>query len=124
MGVSSNVSRRGFVTGAAVGAAGLGMAGVVGTARADQADPQTGGVQAADAAEQAINPQDYSYTTNSIDDFTKTRLFSDWKLGPIELHHRMVKSAAFQLAFFNGNPDEYFAYYERMAKGGVEMIWI
>ncbi len=124
MGVSSNVSRRGFVAGAAAGAAGLGMAGVAGTARADQADSQAGGAQAADAAEQAINPQDYSYTTNSIDDFTKTQLFSDWKLGPIELHHRMVKSAAFQLAFFNGNPDEYFAYYERMAKGGVEMIWI
>ena len=73
---------------------------------------------------QVINEQDYSYTTNSITDFTKTQLFSDWKLGPIELHHRMVKSAAFQLAFFNANPDEYFAYYERMAKGGVEMIWI
>ena len=71
-----------------------------------------------------LNPQDYNYTTNSITDFTKTTLFSDWKLGPLTLHHRMVKSAAFQLAFMRNNPDEYIGYYENMAKGGVEMIWI
>ena len=72
----------------------------------------------------SLNPQDYGYTTNSITDFTKTTLFSDWKLGPLTLHHRMVKSAAFQLAFMRANPDEYIGYYENMAKGGVEMIWI
>ena len=118
MGMQTSVSRRGFVAGAAVGAAGLSIA--PGIAPAYAQDESTGQSDTT----QVLNEQDYSYTTNSITDFTKTQLFSDWKLGPIELHHRMVKSAAFQLAFFNANPDEYFAYYERMAKGGVEMIWI
>lgn len=118
MGMQTSVSRRGFVAGAAVGAAGLGIAPNITPAYAQ--DEPAGQSDTA----QVLNEQDYSYTTNSITDFTKTQLFSDWKLGPIELHHRMVKSAAFQLAFFNANPDEYFAYYERMAKGGVEMIWI
>ena len=125
----ANLTRRGFLAGTAAGAAGLGLAGLSGTALAAEGPSST-----ADSARSAgtgnpevqaqINPQDYSYTTNSITDFTKTSLFSPWKLGPIELHHRMVKSAAFQLAFLANNPDEYFAYYERMAKGGVEMIWI
>ena len=118
MGMQTSVSRRGFVAGAAVGAAGLGIAPSIAPAYA-QDEPAS-----QSETTQVLNEQDYSYTTNSITDFTKTQLFSDWKLGPIELHHRMVKSAAFQLAFFNANPDEYFAYYERMAKGGVEMIWI
>lgn len=76
------------------------------------------------AGASVLNPQDYSYTTNSIADFKKTTLFSDWQLGPLTLHHRMVKSAAFQLAFMRNNPDEYIGYYENMARGGVEMIWI
>lgn len=80
--------------------------------------------EATAAGTSALNPQDYSYTTNSITDFTKTALFSNWQLGPLTLHHRMVKSAAFQLAFMKNIPDEYIGYYERMAKGGVEMIWI
>ena len=76
------------------------------------------------AGRSVLNPQDYSYTTNSITDFSKTTLFSDWKLGPLTLHNRMVKSAAFQMAFMRGIPEEYIGYYERMAKGGVEMIWV
>lgn len=123
MSVSTSVSRRGFVTSAAAGAVGLGIAATVGQARAEET-PAQGMQEATGTQAQAVNPQDYDYASNSIADFTKTKLFSDWKLGPVELHHRMVKSAAFQLAFFNANPDEYFAYYERMAKGGVEMIWI
>ena len=127
---ATNVSRRGFLKGTAAGAAGLGIASLTGTAFAEEAAPaeadaETEAAPAEEAAEpQGINPQDYSYTTNSISDFTQTTLFSDWQLGSHTLHHRMVKSAAFQLAFMAANPDEYFAYYDRMAKGGVEVIWI
>ena len=70
-----------------------------------------------------INPQNYDYT-NSITDFSKSALFSEWQLGNHTFHHRMVKSAAFQLAFLRQNPDEYINYYKRMADGGVELIWI
>ena len=97
----------------AVGAGALALGGCGGT-------PQTN----SSAVVSELNPQDYDYTSNSIDDFSKTTLFSDWQLGPITLHHRMVKSAAFQLAFMKNDPDEYINYYARMANGGVEMIWI
>ena len=54
----------------------------------------------------------------------QSALFSEWQMGSRTFHHRMMKSAAFQLAFLAANPDEYINYYLRMAKGGVEMIWI
>ena len=76
------------------------------------------------AATGVLNPQDYNYTSNSIRNFSNTKLFSEWELGPLKLHHRMVKSAALQLAFLKGNPDEYISYYENFAKGGVEMVWV
>lgn len=123
-GTSNGVTRRGFVAGAAAGAAGLGLAGMVQAARADEPAPAAEAPAAPEGQPAQINPQDYGYTTNSIADFTQTNLFSTWRLGPIELHHRMVKSAAFQLAFFANNRDEYISYYRRMAAGGVEMIWI
>ena len=124
-GFATNVSRRGFVQGAAAGMAGLGLAAVAAPALAEEAAPAESEAAApADGAPAQINPQDYSYTTNSITDFSQTQLFSEWQLGTHTLHHRMVKSAAFQLAFMAANPDEYFAYYDRMAKGGVEVIWI
>ena len=76
------------------------------------------------ASASTINPQDYSYETNSVGDLSKSALFSEWKLGNTTFSHRMVKSAAFQLAFMKGNRDEYVNYYKRMAEGGVELIWI
>lgn len=76
------------------------------------------------AAPQAVNPQYTDYDTNSVGDLSKSALFSEWKLGNMTFSHRMVKSAAFQLAFMKGNRDEYINYYKRMAEGGVELIWI
>lgn len=71
-----------------------------------------------------INEQDDDFHQNSITDWSKTTLFSPWKFGNRTFSHRMVKSAAFQLAFMFNIKEEYIGYYERMAKGGVEMIWI
>jgi len=76
-----------------------------------------------EAPANVINPQSYDYT-NSYEDLSKSPLFSQWTLGPKTFDHRMVKSAAFQLAFLRRNPDEYINYYKRMADGGVQMIWI
>ncbi len=117
---ASQLSRRRFIEGAAAGAVAMGAVREP-PARAEenasaQADVAAGSV--------SLNPQDYGYTTNSIDDFSKSKLFSDFSIGKFTFNHRMVKSAAFQLAFMANNPDEYFGYYERMAKGGVQCIWI
>ena len=79
---------------------------------------------AAESASSVINPQYTDFTSNSITDFSKSALFSEWQLGGRTFHHRMVKSAAFQLAFLRQNPAEYINYYKRMADGGVEMIWV
>ena len=83
------------------------------------------GVKAAAApAAAVINPQYTDFRSNSITDFSKSALFSEWQLAGKTFHHRMVKSSAFQLAFVRRNPDEYINYYKRMADGGVEMIWV
>ena len=71
----------------------------------------------------AINPQDTNFT-NSITDFSKSALFSEWKLGPHTMHHRMIKTSALNMNFNRKNPDEYIGVYKRMAEGGVEMIWV
>ena len=133
-----NVSRRAFV-----GTAGAALAGTVfaGVALADEAPADADPDQPATPGEvlddgtvtpatddllytASINPQDTSYRTNSIEDFTQTTLFSTWNLGPIELHHRMVKSAAGSATYLAGLTDELFEYYVNFAKGGVEMIWV
>lgn len=126
----TGISRRNFLQGMAVGAVGASAFALGGCAAAPQPstdEAKTDGAKNTGSSQVGIselNPQDYGYTTNTISDFSATTLFSDWQLGPITLHHRMVKSAAFQLAFMKNNPDEYIGYYERMAQGGVEMIWI
>ncbi|OUO87986.1 tat (twin-arginine translocation) pathway signal sequence [Gordonibacter sp. An230] len=126
---AKGISRRSFLQGLAAGAVGAGAFGLAGCAPASQldggVDESANDVQGATVdRNDVLNPQDYGYTANSITDFASSALFSGWKLGGIELGHRMVKSAAFQLAFMKGNPDEYIGYYERMAQGGVEMIWV
>jgi 2,4-dienoyl-CoA reductase-like NADH-dependent reductase (Old Yellow Enzyme family)/thioredoxin reductase len=128
------VSRRQFLTGA--GVAGLAMAGAGLTActpsssggNASSVDAGGSSPVAAGATGSGtglwINPQNYDYQQNSITDWTQTTLFSDLNIGPFTIHNRIVKSAAFQLAFIHNNPEEYINYYKRMADGGVEMIWI
>ena len=104
-GFTTNVSRRGFVQGAAAGMAGLGLAAVAAPALARRPlQPSPRLPRPLMARLPQINPQDYSYTTNSITDFSQTQLFSEWQLGTHTLHHRMVKSAAFQLASWRPTP--------------------
>jgi 2,4-dienoyl-CoA reductase-like NADH-dependent reductase (Old Yellow Enzyme family)/thioredoxin reductase/uncharacterized protein with FMN-binding domain len=81
------------------------------------------GVEPGKAGAAAVNPQEMNFT-NSITDFSKSALFTDWQLGPHTIHNRMVKTSALNWTFMRHNPDEYIGFYERMAKGGVEMIWV
>ncbi len=136
----ANLTRRGFVSGAAaLGATATAASLLAGSAVAEEAASdeaeaaEPGEVlddNAADASTDgllytaSINPQDYSYRTNSIEDFSSSALFSTWNLGKIELHHRMVKSAAGSATYLAGLTDELFEYYLNFAKGGVEMIWM
>ena len=127
----ASLTRRTFLQGLAGGAASVGalsLAGCAPTAKTAQGTPgsegDAGNGETALSSTGQLNPQDFDYRSNSISDFSTTTLFSPWQLGPITLPHRMVKSAAFQLAFLANNRDEYINYYLRMAKGGVKMIWV
>jgi 2,4-dienoyl-CoA reductase-like NADH-dependent reductase (Old Yellow Enzyme family)/thioredoxin reductase len=68
-----------------------------------------------------LNPQDYDFRQKTTDFKT---LFSPLKIGPLNLTHRMVKSAAGSAAYLGGLTDELLQYYVNFAKGGIELIWI
>ena len=136
--MSKKISRRNFIKGAAAGAVSVAAFGLVGCtqqttqtpdptpAPPEAPSPASNPVQNVITPQNAgayLNPQDYNYTSNSITDFSKTTLFSDWKLGPLTLNHRMVKSAAGSDTFANGLNEEAITYYTNFAKGGVQMIW-
>ncbi len=111
------ISRRDFLKGTAAGAMGLAVTGLLGketVAYADEAAPVS-----PQEAISRLNPQDYDYRSKDTD---FSHVFSPWKLGSLEIKHRMVKSAAGSDT--GRNPEEWLHYYEDFAKGGVDMIWI
>jgi 2,4-dienoyl-CoA reductase-like NADH-dependent reductase (Old Yellow Enzyme family)/thioredoxin reductase len=128
------ITRRQFLTG--IGAAGLVAAGAgltgcspsapasggSGDSAGDAAVNGTSGSLSGDLIPQAyLNPQDYNYRQNTTDFQT---LFSPLKIGPLNLNHRMIKSAAGSATYLAGLTDELLQYYVQFAKGGVELIWV
>ena len=124
-----DVSRRGFLKGAMLGAVGAGVAGtgLVGCSSPKQgasttnAATATSGAQGDVIAAAQLNPQDYDYRDNTTDFKT---LFSSWNLGSVEIGNRMCKSAAGSATYLAGYTEELYQYYLNFAKGGVEMIWV
>lgn len=131
-----SLSRRQFLAGlgvAGVAAAGAGLAGCAASpqpASSGNTEPVSASADAGSAGQPAsteliaqayVNPQDYDYRQNSGKLDT---LFSPWKIGPVEIGHRMVKSAAGSATFLGGLTDEFAEYYKNFARGGVELIWI
>jgi len=131
------ISRREFLKGTTVGAAGIAATTFLGGCAPKVVgveDPAPGGSEAGapvagpnavaerDLIPQAyLNPQDYDYRQNTTD--LKT-LFSPLTIGPLTLNHRMVKSAAGSATYLAGLTDELLEYYVNFAKGGVELIWV
>ena len=138
--MSKEITRRNFLIGAAAGAASVATFGLTACTQPSVQTPAPEPTPAPappvpevskpvenlitpQTAGAYLNPQDYNYTSNSITDFSKTTLFSDWKLGPLTLNHRMVKSAAGSDTWVRGFGEEVISYYTKFAKGGVQMIW-
>lgn len=119
----NNMTRRGFVAGTALTAGSLSLAGLLGCSPNSRQNTSTAPRNDREDVASELNQQDYSYTSNSIENFEDAVLFSEWKLGPLTLHHRMVKSGAGSDTFNSGLLEEPVAYYTNFAKGGVEMIW-
>ncbi len=131
--MDNGLSRRQFLTSAGVAGIAVAGAGLAGCAPTP-ADTSNGVPTAAAGGEAAaapaetklisaayLNPQDYDYRQNTAE---LTTLFSPLKIGPVELNHRMIKSAAGSAAYLAGPSDELLEYYVRFAKGGVEFIWV
>lgn len=108
----ADITRRSFVATSVTLAAGACAAGAAaGTAVAQEGENLSLQAQ--------LNPQDFDYTSNTK---PLDALFSPWKLGDIELSHRMVKSAAG--SGYTENPEAMVEYYRNFARGGVEMVWL
>jgi 2,4-dienoyl-CoA reductase-like NADH-dependent reductase (Old Yellow Enzyme family)/thioredoxin reductase len=71
-----------------------------------------------------LNPQDYDFRGNSINNWNSTRLFSDWTFGNLTMHNRMVKSAAGSAYMPFWTTEMTIAEYTHWAKGGVELMYI
>lgn len=136
---AATVSRRGFLGGigaAALGASALGL-GLLGGCAPQPKTAQAGGdaVAADDAASPAlsqtggaaspyaqINPQDWDFTTNSIEDFANTTMFSELKIGSLTLKNRLIKSAASSMV--PNEEQKAVAYHGRIAAGGMGAVLV
>lgn len=119
-------SRRTFLKGTVAGTLSLASMGVLSdslplVASAEETSPAETAPANTATPFKGLNPQDYNYRQNSGD---LSSIFSEWKLGPLTLHHRMVKSAAGSEVFEHGIPEEAIEYYANFARGGVEMVWV
>ena len=79
------ISRRDFLKGTAAGAVGLAVSGLMGGSQKAYADEAP--VISPQEAIAKLNPQDYDYRSKDTD---LSHVFSPWKLGNIELSHRML----------------------------------
>ena len=126
--MATNISRREFLKGIAAGAVSVGAMSAIPTlavpvtAAAEGTPAET--IKSLDMIPQAyLNPQlsDAEYRTSDLE--LKT-LFSPFKIGKVELNHRMVKTAAGSACYLSGMSDELLSYYVNLAKGGLELIFV
>lgn len=115
------ITRRDFLKGTAAGAMGMVLSNLAGNgAFADATVTEQAETTAAHQVISQLNPQDYDFRDGDSD---LAAVFSPWKLGGLELTHRMVKSAA-------GSDSQGLSekaaveYYADFAKGGIEMMWM
>jgi 2,4-dienoyl-CoA reductase-like NADH-dependent reductase (Old Yellow Enzyme family)/thioredoxin reductase len=132
-----SISRREFIKGTTVGAAGIAATTFLGgcapkvvgvdepaSTGSEVGAPSTGTTTIVERElipQAYLNPQDYDYRQNTTDFKT---LFSPLAIGSLTLNHRMVKSAAGSATFLAGLTDELLEYHVQFAKGGVELFWV
>lgn len=126
----------GGVGAAALGASALGLGLLGGCAPQPRAAEDGSGTAApGDAASPAlsqtgsaaspyaqINPQDWDFTTNSIEDFANTTMFSELKIGSLTLKNRLIKLAASSMV--PNEEQKAVAYHGRIAAGGMGTVLV
>ena len=122
----TNVTRRGFVQGAAAGMAGLGLASVAGTvafaeeeASAEATATDEVGLRQHSAQ---LNPQG---TFAPITNAQTPSIFTEWQFGSMTLPNRIVKSAAGYIGVTSQGIDAplFLDYLAGLAKGGVSLLY-
>lgn len=120
-----NVTRRGFVQGAAAGMAGLGLASVASTvAFAEEEVPAeaTDGEVSLRQHSAQLNPQG---TFAPIANAQTPNIFTEWQFGSMTLPNRIVKSAAGYIGVTSQGIDAplFLDYLAGLAKGGVSLLY-
>lgn len=124
-----NLTRRRFLEGAALASAALASTAALAGCSSSSLSKTGEGEGGANAGNQGpqprttslqsqVNPQDYDYTSNTMELAT---LFSPFKLGKLEIANRIVKSAAGSSC---PSDDALVEYYRSLAHGGVKLIWV
>ena len=129
----SSLSRRGFLGAAGLAALGAGTlsaavlggcapqvtsgASVDGAVAADEGDLAATGTGTQGSPMARINPQDWEFTGNTIEDFAATTMFSPIQVGSLTLKNRLVKSAATSMVA--NEEQKTVAYHGRIAAGGA-----
>lgn len=121
-----DISRRNFIKGAAASALSVAALGKLGGFSTGAAADGSAAVVEQYAPNEKIpaaylNPQRSDYRSS---DKELSMLFSPLKIGPVELSHRMVKSAAGSACYLSGLSDEFLEYYVNLAKGGLNLIFV
>lgn len=128
----TGISRRNFLGGAGIAALG---AGILGSGMLTACSPQQATDSASDSQEAAgssdswsgtsvyaqLNPQNENYTTNSIEDWSQTTLFSELAIGNVTMKNRMIKTAATSGYYTEETAVPYFG---NIARGGVGGIFV
>lgn len=134
----SSLSRRGFLGAAGLAALGAGTlsaavlggcapqvtsgASVDGAVAADEGDLAATGTGTQGSPMARINPQDWEFTGNTIEDFAATTMFSPIQVGSLTLKNRLVKSAATSMVA--NEEQKTVAYHGRIAAGGMGAVLV
>lgn len=125
------MSRRNFLEGAGIAAIGAGLLGMAGCGSPSVASSKgsetknaaSSGVSTTGTSPYAqINPQDWDFTDCTIDDFSKTTMFSEIKFGSLTLKNRLIKSAATSMVA--NDEQKAVAYHSAIAAGGMGAVLI
>lgn len=127
--MAKNISRRSFLKGAALSAAGIATLGVTSAenkAVAEQAAAEPVFKAPQQMLSQTLNPQkcDIFTTEGAPADMSKTKLFEPWQLGKYTIGNRIVKSAAGSAYLPTETKENIIEQYTNWAKGGAKLIWI
>lgn len=133
-GSAKGLSRRAFIGAAGAAALGAGLFNsAILTGCAPQKESETAEDSGSGSEEQGagwsgtsvfaqLNPQDWSFTTNSIADLSQSSMAGEISIGSVTMKNRLIKTAA--TSGVANDEQQAVAYFENIAKGGIGGIFV